>query len=93
MVPPHFLPFQGNDGIPRGMSDRCLTAEQTKQIYDKIEIGEMIKIRKVDRQDVQDIPKRAMLIGDMNPYKKALLSDSKLDGKVNSQIETMVDIK
>ena len=61
--------------------------EQTKQIYDKIETGEMVRIRKVDRQDVQNIPKQAMLIGDTNLYEKALLSDRNLDRKVNSQIE------
>ena len=47
----------------------------------------MVRIRKVDRQDVQNILKRDMLIGNTNPYEKALLSDRNLDGKVNSQIE------
>ena len=82
-----FLPSQGNGGIPNEMSNQCLMAEQTNQVYDKIETGEMVKIRKVDRQDVQNTPKRAMSIGDTNPYKKALLSSMNLERKVNSQIE------
>ena len=49
-----FLPSKRNGGVQNEMSDQCLTMEQTKQIYDKIEIGEMVKIRKVDRQDVQN---------------------------------------
>ena len=85
--PTSFLPFQRNGGIPREMSNQCLMAEQTGQIYDKIEIGEMVKIRKMDRQNVQNTPKRVMLAGDTNLYEKALLSDRNLDRKFNSQIE------
>ena len=55
--PTSFLPSQRNGGVPKEMSNQCLMAEQTKQIYDKIETGEMIKIRKIDRQDVQNTPK------------------------------------
>ena len=61
--------------------------EQTEQIYEKIETGEMVKIRKTDRQNVHNTPKQAMLIGDTNPYEKALLSNRNSDRKVNSQIE------
>ena len=85
--PTSFLPSQRNGGIPKEMSDQCLTTEQTEQIYEKIEIGEMVKIRKIDRQNVQNTPKRVMLVGDTNPYKKALLSDRNPDRKLNSQIE------
>ena len=85
--PTSFLPFQRNGGIPKEMSDQCLTAEQTEQIYDKIEIGEMVKIRKIDRQNVQNTPKQVRLAGDTNPYERALLSDRNLDRKFNSQIE------
>ena len=62
-------------------------AEQTKQIYDKIETGEMVKIRKMDKQNIQNTPKQVTLVGDTNPYKKVLLSDRNLDRKFNSQIE------
>ena len=82
-----FLPSKRNGGIPNKMSDQCLMTEQTKQIYDIIETGEMVKIRKVDRQDVQNTPKQAMSIGNTNPYEKALLSNRNLERKVNSQIE------
>ena len=85
--PTSFLPSQRNGGIPKEMSDQCLMTEQTEHIYDKIETGEMVKIRKVDRQDVRNTPKRVMLVGDTNPYEKALLSDRNPDRKVNSQIE------
>ena len=55
--PTSFLPSQRNGGILKEMLDQCLTAEQTEQIYDKIEIGEIFKIRKIDRQNVQNPPK------------------------------------
>ena len=49
-----FLPSTRKGGVQKEMSDQCLTTEQTKQIYDKIETGEMVKLRKLDRQDVQN---------------------------------------
>ena len=56
MVPPHFcLPQEKvSKVVQKELSDQCLTTEQTKQIYDKIETGEMVKLRKLDRQDVQN---------------------------------------
>ena len=65
--PASFLPSQRNGGILKEMSNQCLMAEQTDQIYDKIETGEMVKIKKIDRQNVQNISKRVMLAGDTNP--------------------------
>ena len=49
-----FLPSTRKGGVQKEMSNQCLTTEQTKQIYDKIETGEMVKLRKLDRQDVQN---------------------------------------
>ena len=57
MVPPHFCLLKEMVESQEEMSDQCLTAEQTKQIYDKTETGEMVNIRKVNRQDVQNTPK------------------------------------
>ena len=82
-----FLPSIRKAGVWKEMFDQCLTMEQTKQIYDKIETGEKVKLRKLDRLDVQNTLKQAMLTGDSNPYEKTLLSGRNLKEKVNSQIE------
>ena len=82
-----FLPSTRKGGVWKEMFDQCLTTEQTKQIYDKIETGEKVKLRKLDRLDVQSTLKQAMSKGDSNPYEKALLSSKNLKEKVNSQIE------
>ena len=82
-----FLPSIRKGGVQKEISNQCLTMEQTQQIYDKIETGEMVKLRKLDRQDIQNIPKQVMLIGDANPYEKALLSDKNLKKEANFQIE------
>ena len=37
-----------------------------KKIYDKIEIGEMVKLRKLDWQDVPSSPKQATFTNDVN---------------------------
>ena len=52
-----FLPSTRKGGIQKEISEQCLTKEQTKQIYDKIETGEMVKLRKLDRQDFHSSPK------------------------------------
>ena len=87
MVPPHFCLPQEKVESRKDMLDQCLTMEQTKQIYDKIETGEKVKLRKLDRLDVRNTLKQATLTDDSNPYEKALLSGRNLKEKVNSQIE------
>ena len=82
-----FLPSTRKGGVQKEMSDQCLMTEQTKQIYDKIETGEMVKLRKLDRQNVQNVLKQVTITGDTNPYEKALLIDRNLKRKANSQIE------
>ena len=82
-----FLPYTRKGGVQKEMSDQCLTMEQAKQIYDKIETGEMVKLRRLDRQQGQNVLKRVTIISDTNPYEKALLSDRNLKRKANSQIE------
>ena len=47
-----FLPSKRKGGVGKEISNQCLTNKQTKQVYDKIGTGEMVKLRKLDRQDV-----------------------------------------
>ena len=76
MVPPHFLPLKRKGGFQRKIpSEQCLTKEQTKQIYDKVELGEEVKIRKLVQQNTFISPKQEMFVYDVNQYEKALLSD------------------
>ena len=82
-----FLPSKRKGGFQKEISEQCLTKEQTKQIYDKIETGEMIKLRKLDRQDVPSLSKQATFTSDANPYERALLSDRNMKKGNNSQIE------
>ena len=82
-----FLPLKGKGGFQREISEQCLTKEQTKQIYDKTELGEMVKIRKLDRRNVSISPKQATFINNVNQYEKALLSDRNMKRGSNSQLE------
>ena len=72
--------FQGK--IP---SEWCLTKEQTKQIYDKIESGE-VKIRKIMQQNTSISPKQVTARNNVSQYEKALLSDRNMI-KSTSQME------
>ena len=85
--PTSFLPSQRNGGISKEMSDQCLMAEQAEQIYGNLEMEEMVKVRKQNKQSVSITPKRDNLVGDTNPYEKALLNDRNLNRQCNSQIE------
>ena len=64
----------------------ALTKEQAKQIYDKIESGEEVKIRKIIQQNISILPKQVTSRKDVNQYEKALLSDKNLI-KSNLQME------
>ena len=71
-----FLPSKRKGGFQRKVpSEQCLTKEQTKQIYDNIEKGEEVKIRKLVQQNTSISPKQETFANDVNQYEKALLSD------------------
>ena len=58
-----------------------------KQIYDKIELREMVKLRKLDWHNVPISLKQALVTNNVNQYEKALLSDRNMKRGNNSQIE------
>ena len=71
-----FLPSKRKGGFQREISfEQCLTKDQTKHIYDKIETGEEIRIRKLVQQNIHDLSKQETFANNVNQYKKALLSD------------------
>ena len=82
-----FLPLKKKGGpqdtIP---SEMCLMKEQAEQIYDKIESGEEVKIRKIVQLNTSILPKQMTSRNDVNQYEKALMSDRNVI-KSNSQME------
>ena len=82
-----FLPLKKKGG-PQGTkpSEMCLMKEQAEQIYDKIEAGEEVKIRKIMQQNTAILPKQITFRNDVNQYEKALMSDRNVI-RSNSQIE------
>ena len=71
----------------RNISIQCLTREQANQLYHKIEIGEVINIRKLNWHN-NSIPQRqATFINDVNQFEKALLSGRNMKKGSNSQME------
>ena len=70
------MPLKKKGGLQgKIQSELCLTKEQAKQIYDKIESGEEVKIRKIIQQNTSILPKQVTSGKDVNQYEKALLSD------------------
>ena len=87
MVPPHFCLLKKKGGFQgKIQSESCLTKEQAKQVYDKTESGEELKIRKILQQNTSILPKQVTARKDVNQYEKALLSDRNMI-KSNSQME------
>ena len=81
-----FLPSKKKGGLQGKISSElCLTKEQTKQIYDKIELEE-VKIRKLIQQNTSISPKQVTFANNVNQYEKALLSDRNMK-KSNLQVE------
>ena len=71
-----FLPSKRKGGFEREIPfEQCLTKDQTKHIYDKIETGEEIRIRKLVQQNIPDSSKQETFANNVNQYEKALLSD------------------
>ena len=82
-----FLPLRGQGGFQRNISHQCLTKEQTNRLYDKIEKGEKINIRKLNLHKFSIPQKHDMYPNDVNQYEKALLSGRNMKRGSNSQIE------
>ena len=82
-----FLPSKRKSGLQKKIpSEQCLTKEQTKQIYDIVELGEEVKIRKLVQQNTSISPKKETFANGVNQYEKALLSDRN-KRRSNSQME------
>ena len=82
-----FLPLMRKGGLQKKTpSKQCLTKEQTKQIYDKVELGEEVKISKLVQQNTSISSKQETFSNDVNQYEKALLSDRN-KRRSNSQME------
>ena len=67
-------------------SETCLTKDQAKQVYDKIESGDEFKIRKIMQQNNTKSLKQSKERKDVNQYEKVLISDRNMI-KNNSQME------
>ena len=82
-----FLPSKRKGGFQRKIpSEQCLNKEQTKQIYDKVETGEEVRIRKIVQQNISNSPKQETFVNIVNQYEKALWSDRNMR-RSNSQME------
>ena len=68
-----FLPLKKKGG-PQGtkLSEMCLTKEQAEQIYDKIEVGEEVKIRKIMQQNTAILSKQITVRNDVNHYENCI---------------------
>ena len=85
-----FLPSNKKGGlIIKVFSKYCLTKEQTKYVYDKVESGDEVKVRKaaLDIQSNPLLPKQVKERKDINLYEKVLVSDINMMNKNKSQME------
>ena len=84
-----FLPLNKKGGLFKNVSlEKYLMEDQTKYVYDQIELGDKIKVRKVS-QEIQNktLPhKRLKEKEEMNLYEKVLVSDVNTLDKNSSHI-------
>ena len=82
------LPLKKKGGLNnKVMSEACLTEDQAKQVYDKIESGDELKIGKnILQQDNPNLPKQVKERNGVNMYEKGLISDMNII-KNNLEIE------
>ena len=85
-----FLPLNKKGGlITNVFSEKCLTEEQTKYVYDKVESGDELKVRKASLgiQSKPLLQKQVKERKDINLYEKVLVSDINTMNKNKSQME------
>ena len=75
--PTSFLPLKKKGGLDsKVISEACLTEDQAKYVYDKIESGDELKVGKtVLQQSKPNLPKLVKERKDVNMYEKVLISD------------------
>ena len=85
-----FLSLNKKGGLFKNVSlEKYLMEDQTKYIYDKIKLGDKIRVRKVS-QEIQSktlLHKRLKAKKEMNLYQKVLVSDVNMLDKNKSQME------
>ena len=85
-----FLPLNKKGGLIKDLfSEKCLTEEQTKYFYDKVESGDELKVGKttLDIQSNPLPPKQVKERKDINLYEKVLVNDINTMNKNKSQME------
>ena len=91
MVPPHFLPFNTKiGGQTRYIKDKtaiCLTGNQARHIYKKVDSGSIINIDIVKKDLEQDIDKIDDTSSKINPYHKIIVNKAERDNTIISQME------
>ena len=85
------LPFNKRGGLIKDMLlEKYLTEDQTKYIYDKVESGDEIRVRKVS-QEIQNnktlLHKNLKGREEINLYEEVLVSDINTLDKNKSQME------
>ena len=72
-----FLPLKNKGGLNNKMiSGKCLSEEQAKYVYDKIESGDELKVgMAVPQQSNSSLPKQVKEKKDINLYEKVLISN------------------
>ena len=75
--PTSFLPFKKKGGLNnKRISKTCLTEDQAKHVYDKIESGDELKVGKTVLQwSKSSLPKQLNERKDVNLYEKVLIID------------------
>ena len=85
-----FLPLNKKGGlIAIVFSKKCLTEKQTKYVYDKVKLGDELKVWKVslDNQNKILLSKQLKERKDINLYEKVLVSDVNMMDRNKSQME------
>ena len=84
------MPLNKKGGLIKDELQRRYLTDQTNYIYDKIELGDKIRIRKVNQESWNNRthpPKNLKGKEEINLYEKVLVSDIGTLGKNKSQME------
>ena len=88
--PTHFcLKYKNRwtDQIHQRKGDKCLTDDQARHVYQKVESGSIINVDTIRQEINQDIDRIDGISGKINPYCKIVVNKVEKDNTILSQME------
>ena len=77
----------GQTSYSKNKEDKCLTSNQAKYIYNKVELGSIINTDTIKQEMEQDLDRLDDTSGEINPYSEIIVNKAERDNTILSKME------